>query len=143
MDIPTVCEVAEGYVERAGVADRVNTRAVDMFRQAWPTGYDAHFFANVFHDWSPETCAALAASSFAALAPGGKICIQEILLDDSRDSPTPAVAFSVLMCLGTKGQQFTFGQLKGILESAGFTDVRSQRSSGYYSLVTGRKPSRT
>jgi hypothetical protein len=41
------------------------------------------------------------------------------------------------MCLGTKGQQFTFGQLKDILEGAAFTDITCQRSYGYYSLVTG------
>lgn len=139
MDLPTVCKVAEGYIERAGIADRVNTVAVDMFREFWPRGYDAHFFANVFHDWSVETCVQLTSSSYAALEPGGRIFLQEMLLDDDGDSPSAAVAFSILMCLGTKGQQFTFAELKEILESAGFSDVKAQRSYGYYSLVSGRK----
>jgi acetylserotonin N-methyltransferase len=139
MDLPTVCKVAEGYIERAGVAGRVNTMAVDMFRQPWPKGYDAHFFANVFHDWSVDTCARLASWSYAALEPGGRICLQEMLLDDDGDSPQTPVAFSLLMCLGTKGQQFTLGQLRVILEQAGFADIQSQRSYGYYSLVTGYK----
>jgi O-methyltransferase domain/Dimerisation domain len=140
MDLPTICSVADGYIDRAGIADRVDTQTVDMFRHSWPAGYDAHFFANVFHDWSFDTCAALAASSFAALEKGGRIFLQEMLLDDAGDSPMAAVTFSLLMCLGTKGQQFTFGQLKDILEHAGFTDIQSQRSYGYYSLVIGRKP---
>lgn len=140
MDLPTICDVAGDYIARAGVADRVDTRVVDMFREDWPAGYDCHFFANVFHDWSFETCAQLARSSFAALEPGGRICLQEMLLDDSGDGPIQPVAFSLLMCLGTKGQQFTFPELKGILEQAGFTDITAERSYGYYSLVTGRKP---
>jgi len=140
MDLPTVCRVASGYIDRAGVSDRVNAQAVDMFRDAWPKGYDAHFFANVFHDWSLDTCAALAASSFGALERNGRIYLQEMLLDDAGDSPTAAVTFSLLMCLGTKGQQFTFTQLKEILVHAGFTDIQSKKSYGYYSLVTGRKP---
>jgi hypothetical protein len=139
MDLPSVCAVARGYIERAGIADRVDTTSVNMFRESWPQGYDAHFFANVFHDWSMDTCASLAASSFAALEHGGRIFLQEMLLDDSGDNPVTAVAFSLLMCLGTKGQQFTFGQLKQILEHAGFTDITSQRSYGYYSIVTGLK----
>jgi acetylserotonin N-methyltransferase len=139
MDLPTVCKVAEGYIERAGVADRVNTVTVDMFRQSWPGGYDAHFFANVFHDWRVETCARLAASSYAALEPGGRIFLQEMLLDDEGDSPSAAVAFSLLMCLGTKGQQFMFGELREILENAGFSDISARRSYGYYSLVSGHK----
>ena len=139
MDLSTVCNVANGYIEKAGVADRVNSQAIDMFRHAWPKGYDAHFFANVFHDWSFDTCGRLASSSFAALENGGRIFLQEMLLDDNGDSPAAAVAFSLLMCLGTKGQQFTFAQLKSILEHAGFIDIHSKRSYGYYSLVSGRK----
>ena len=140
MELPTICKVAEDYIAKAGAADRVDTRVVDMFREDWPRGYDCHFFANVFHDWSLETCAELARSSFAALEPGGRICLQEMLLDDTGDGPIQPIAFSVLMCLGTKGQQFTLAELKEILEGAGFADVGAQRSYGYYSLVTGRKP---
>ena len=140
MELAPVCTVARDYIARAGVADRVDTMAVDMFREAWPTGYDAHFFANVFHDWSFDTCAELAAKSFAALDRGGRICLQEMLLDESGDTPYPAVAFSFLMTWGTKGQQFTLNQLKSLLEKAGFKDVSVQRSAGYYSLVTAIKP---
>lgn len=140
MDLPTICRVAEDYIEKAGAADRVDARVVDMFRDDWPQGYDCHFYANVFHDWSLEICAELARSSFASLEPGGRICLQEMLLNDSGDGPIQPIAFSVLMCLGTKGQQFTFGQLREILEAAGFTRVETRRSYGYYSLVTGFKP---
>ena len=140
MELAPVCKVAEDYIARAGVSDRVDTKAVDMFRQDWPTGYDAHFFANVFHDWSLDTCQELADKSFAALEPGGRICLQEMLLDESGDAPYPAVAFSFLMTWGTKGQQFTFSQLHAMLDKAGFRNIRAQRSYGYYSLVTGEKP---
>jgi len=140
MDLPTICAVADDYIAKAGVADRVDTVVVDMFREDWPAGYDCHFFANVFHDWSLETCLELARSSFAALPPGGRICLQEMLLDDSGDGPIQPIAFSILMCLGTKGQQFTLKQLEDILEEAGFESVSAGRSYGYYSLVTGFKP---
>ncbi len=141
MDLPTICKVAEDYIDKAGVSDRVDTKVVDMFREDWPAGYDCHFFANVFHDWSLETCAELAEASFKSLEKGGRICLQEMLLNDSGDGPIQPVAFSLLMCLGTKGQQFTFGQLKEMLEKAGFEGITAQRSYGYYSLVTGYKPS--
>ena len=139
MDLPTICSVAEDYIAKAGATDSVDTIVVDMFREEWPSGYDCHFFANVFHDWDIETCRSLAETSFNALEPGGRICIQEMLLDDSGDGPMQPMAFSVLMCLGTKGQQFTFPQLKDILETVGFRDIVTQRSFGYYSLVTGLK----
>jgi O-methyltransferase domain/Dimerisation domain len=140
MDLPTICKVAEDYIAKAGVADRVDTAVVDMFRDGWPRGYDCHFFANVFHDWSLETCAELAQSSFDSLEPGGRICLQEMLLDDSGDGPINAAAFSIVMCFGTKGQQFTLAKLREILEGAGFSGVDARRSYGYYSLVTAFKP---
>jgi acetylserotonin N-methyltransferase len=56
LDLGTMCEAAMHYVLAGEVADRVDTVPVDMFREPWPTGYDALFFSNVFHDWSDETC---------------------------------------------------------------------------------------
>ena len=140
MELPTICAVAREYIEQAGVAERVDTVSVDMFREAWPRGYDTHFFSNVFHDWSPETCLALARSSFEALPSGGRILLHEMLLDDCGNTPEPAVAFSLLMVMGTKGQQFSFPQLRDLLGQAGFAKVRTQPSYGYYSLVYGEKP---
>lgn len=139
MELAPVCDVADGYIDKAGVADRVKTKAVDMFREPWPEGHDTHFFANVFHDWSLDTCRELAQKSFAALPSGGRICLHEVLLEEGGDTPAAAVAFSFMMAWGTKGQQFTLAQLQDILKQAGFSDIQAQRSYGYYSLVTARK----
>jgi hypothetical protein len=62
-----------------------------------------------------------------------------MLLDEGEDNPAAPVAFSFLMTWGTKGQQFTLDELRGILESAGFKNIRAHRSYGYYSMVTGDK----
>lgn len=139
MDLAPVCEVAKGYIEKAGVSDRVSTKAVDMFREAWPEGYSAHFFSNIFHDWSTETCEELAQKSYDSLATGGRICLQEMLLEEDSDGPFPAAAFSFFMTQGTKGQQYTLNELESILAKAGFKDISAQRSYGYYSLVTAYK----
>lgn len=139
MELPTICTLAMEYIAEAGLSDRIDTVTVDMFRAAWPEGYDAHFFSNIFHDWSFETCLQLARSSHAALPPGGRILLHEMLLDDSCTAPAPAVAFSLLMAMGTKGQQFSFPQLQDLLQQAGFKRVSCQPSYGYYSIVTGEK----
>lgn len=140
LELPAICELADDYIADAGVAEQVDTTSVDMFREPWPKGYDAHFFSNIFHDWSFDTCRQLAKSSFEALPAGGRILLHEMLLHDSGKGPYPAIAFSLLMAIGTKGQQFTLPQLKDILESAGFTKVGSHHSYGYYSIVSAEKP---
>lgn len=139
MELPTIGALAKRYIADAGVTDRVDTAVVDMFRQDWPRGYDAHFFSNIFHDWSFETCLELAKRSFAALDTGGQILLHEMLLDDDGLGPEPAVAFSLLMAMGTMGQQFTFAQLQDILQSAGFRNVQCQHTYGYYSIVSAEK----
>jgi acetylserotonin N-methyltransferase len=139
MDLPAMCEVAQGYIRSGGVSDRVDTIAVDMFRHDWPAGYDAVFFSNVWHDWNFRTCKWLGERAFEILPSGGRIILHEMLLNDDGAGPSPAAAFSLLMLLATQGQQFTFAELKGILESAKFSDVQTKQGSGYYSLVSGFK----
>lgn len=139
MELPTICTLAQGYIAEAGLSDRIDTTTVDMFRAAWPEGYDAHFFSNIFHDWSFETCLQLARSSHAALPPGGRILLHEMLLDDSGTAPAHAVTFSLLMAMGTKGQQFSYPQLQELLQQAGFRRVSCQPSYGYFSLVSAEK----
>ena len=65
--------------------------------------------------------------------------LHEALLDDGGAGPATTAAFSMLMLLATQGQQFTFGELKGLLETAGFRDVEAQATAGYYSITTGYK----
>jgi hypothetical protein len=45
----------------------------------------------------------------------------------------------MLMLMATQGQQFTFGELKSILERAGFTGIETVPTYGYYSITTGYK----
>jgi acetylserotonin N-methyltransferase len=141
MDLKEMATEAQKFVDRAGVANQVSTAGVNMFTEEWPVGPDGHFFSNVFHDWSDETCRLLAQRSFDALPSGGRIFLNEILMDDEYTGPFPAAAFSLLMLVGTLGKQFSLAEFKDILGGAGFVDVSAERTGGgYYSLVSARKP---
>jgi acetylserotonin N-methyltransferase len=139
MDLPAVCDVARDYIARGGVADRVDAVAVDMFRDAWPAGHDVVFLSNVFHDWSPATNTAIARSAFAALPSGGAIMLHEMVVEDDA-GPVTTAGFSLLMLTTTEGKQYTLAELGRMLLDAGFVDVRSTRTYGYYSVVTATKP---
>jgi acetylserotonin N-methyltransferase len=139
LDIAAMCVAAEEYVAKAGVKN-VDSIAVDMFRDPWPDGYDGLFFSNIYHDWSEETCAELSAKAFAALPSGGRIVLHEQLMSDNYDGPATTASFSMLMLLRTRGRQYSLPELTAILDAAGFTDVQSMPSGGYYSLVSAVKP---
>jgi acetylserotonin N-methyltransferase len=139
MDLQPMCEVALDYIKAGGVADRVGVKPVNMFQEEWPHGHDAMLFSNIFHDWGPETNAKLAADAFAALPRGGRILLHEMLLDDSGNGPLTTAAFSALMLANTRGRQFTYQQVKSMLEEAGFTDIDVVPTYSYYSVVSGTK----
>ncbi len=140
MELAPVCRVAEEYIARYDVADRVDTLAANMFADDWPMGYDACFFSNIFHDWDMDRCRLLARKAFGALPSGGRIYLHEILLVDTKDGPLPAALFSLTMLAGNYGKQFSLGELGELLTSCGFVDVRATQTYAYYSLVSARKP---
>lgn len=140
MDLDAMCQAAQHYIDEGEVAARVDTLAIDMFREPWPAGYDALFFSNIFHDWRPETCSELAAKAFAVLPPGGRILLHEQLMGDNHDGPLTTASFSVLMLRGTRGKQYSLPEFTAILEGAGFADISATHSCGYYSVVSGWKP---
>ncbi len=141
MDLDTMCDAAQVlFIANSGVEDRVDTMAVDMFREDWPTGYDALFFSNIFHDWDEEINARLSKKAFDVLPTGGRIFLHEILMNDNEDGPLTPASFSVLMLRGTKGKQYTLRELTRFLEGAGFRNVSVVQTSPYYSVVSAEKP---
>ncbi len=140
VDLPAVCAAAGERIGAAGLADRVGTVALDMFRHPWPAGHDAVLLSNVLHDWRPATCAELLRRAFDAVEPGGTVLVHEMLLDDDLAGPREAAAFGVLMAVGTQGQQLSFAELSGLLQRAGFTAVSCQETGARYSLVRAVRP---
>jgi acetylserotonin N-methyltransferase len=138
-ELPSMCEAAAAYIEAGAVRDRVDAAPMNVFRDAWPRGFDAIFFSNIWHDWNFRTCAWLADRAYEALPRGGRIMLHEMLLDDDGTGPATTAAFSMLMLLATQGQQFTFGEIKRLLEETGFRDVETRHTAGYYSITTGYK----
>ena len=67
--------------------------------------------------------------------------LHEMLLDDDGCGPLTTTSFSLLMLLGTQGQQFTYDEIREILEGAGFADITNVQTASYYSITTGFKRS--
>jgi hypothetical protein len=139
MELPAVGEVARRYIEEGGVSDRVDVVAADMFREAWPHGYDGVLFSNVFHDWNMETNLFLARCAYQALPSGGRIFLHEMLLAEDGSGPVTTASFSMLMLVSTQGRQYSLRELQTTLAHAGFVDLDVRATYGYFSVVSGRK----
>ena len=81
---------------------------------------------------------ALFAKVFAALVPGGRILIRDIVMDASRTRPVGGALFAVNMLVATpKGGTFTFGELREDLSAAGFTTAALLRQGEWMDSVVG------
>jgi acetylserotonin N-methyltransferase len=140
MDLPGMAPVASAMFERFAVAERVRFLGADMFKQSWPTGSDAVLFSNIFHDWELPRCHELTRKAFEALPSGGRIFVNEMLLDEDRGGPLGPALFSAMMLFKMEGRQFTFSGLESLLHAAGFTAVERVSTFGYYTLLSATRP---
>jgi 3-hydroxy-5-methyl-1-naphthoate 3-O-methyltransferase len=130
-DQPPVAARAAAHVSRAGLEGRIETRAGNLFADALPEGCDAAVLANLLHDFSPVRCRGILGRVAAALPPGGRVVILEIVPDEERRGPPLAVAFSAAMIVNTAGgDAYTLPQYRAWLEEAGFDEVRPHAIPG-------------
>ena len=75
-----------------------------------------------------------------SLKSGGTIAIAEWLVNDERTEPLPSLMFAVQMLVNTEeGDTFSFNEIKGWLEQAGFKDVRTLEAPAPSPLVLATK----
>jgi hypothetical protein len=141
LDRAEVCTLAAETIAAHGLTDRIRTQPGDIWAEEPFPAADVHLYSEVFHNSSPEQCRALGKKSFAALPPGGRILLHEILYDDDAAGPQPAAASAILMLLWTRGgRQYTAPELFAILGEAGFTGLEVAKAAGVYSIIQARKP---
>ncbi len=141
-DIPPVLKVAELYIERYGLQDRVDTKPGDFNKDDFGGGYDLVLLANVLHMYPPDAGQALIEKAVRALEPGGRVVIHGFCTDEGDTAPTEDALFNLNMGMLTEGGRAHPVQEKTQwLESAGITDIRHFRVQAIPTgVLTGVKP---
>jgi hypothetical protein len=141
-DLPEVIPMAIARMQRAGLADRVRLVPGSFYTDELPTGADLAWVSAIVHQNSREQNRAMFRKLFAALAPGGRVLIRDIVMDASRTSPPVGAFFAVNMLVATPGGgTYTFDELSTDLSAAGFVDPRFlRRGEAMDSVVGATKP---
>jgi predicted O-methyltransferase YrrM len=140
LDLPAVLEITREHIREAGLEDRVTTREGDLRRDVLGEGYDLVLLSAVCHMLGPDGNRDLIRRAFDALAPGGRLVIQDFILDPDRTSPRFAAIFSVNMLVGTeRGSDWTEQEYAAWMREAGFTSAIRTRLPGPTDLMIGRK----
>lgn len=121
LDWKNVLAVAEQHAREAGVTERFRTIAGSAFEVPFGDGYDLVLLPNILHHFDPAGCERILAKTRAALAPGGRVVIVELVPDDDRLGPPDAVRFALVMLATTPaGDAYTFAEYQDMLRKVGF-----------------------
>ena len=128
-DLPAVIPIARRHMEAAGLADRVRFVAGDLDADAaLPSGADLAWVSAIVHMNSRAQNRELFRKVHAALVPGGRILIRDMVMDDSHTEPRAGALFAVNMLVRTEGGgTFSFAELSDDLAAAGFHDPTLKR----------------
>lgn len=123
-DWKNVLEVASQNAQAMGVADRHHLLPGSAFETDLGGGYDLALITNFLHHFDPPTCTTFMRKVHAALKPGGRAAIAELVPNADRVTPPTAAAFSMMMLATTPtGDAYTFAELESISRDAGFARV--------------------
>jgi len=123
-DWKNVLEVASKNARAMGVADRYHLLPGSAFETDFGRGYDLVLITNFLHHFDPPTCITFMRKVYAALKPGGRAAIAELVPNPDRVTPPTAAAFSMMMLATTPaGDAYTFADLEAISKGAGFARV--------------------
>jgi (2Fe-2S) ferredoxin/predicted O-methyltransferase YrrM len=140
VDLPAVGAIAQRHIDRAGVADRIHVRAGDLRSDLLGDGYDLVFVSAICHMLSPEENRGLLRRCGEALAAGGRVVIQDFILEPDKTSPKMAALFALNMLVGTRaGSSYSEPEYTAWLEEAGFRDIRRVRMPGPAGLMIGTR----
>jgi (2Fe-2S) ferredoxin/predicted O-methyltransferase YrrM len=140
LDVPEVVGLTKDYIERAVVASQVKIRPGDMLTSPLDGDYDLVMLNAICHMFSPAQNRAVVKRAFGALAPGGRLVIQDFILNPDKTSPRQAALFAINMLVGTKeGSSYSEPEYAAWLREAGFAHVERVRLPGPSDLMIGRK----
>jgi 3-hydroxy-5-methyl-1-naphthoate 3-O-methyltransferase len=139
-DLPGVVPLAQEYIARGDLSDRVRVVAGDYDVDALGNGFDIVFLSAILHGNNPERNRALLRKSASALVAGGRVIVQDFIMEDDRTAPAFGALFALNMLVGTDGgDTYTEFEVRQWMEATGLTDVVRQDTAFGTSLITGRK----
>ena len=125
-DLPLTVRVAKRMIHRSRLSHRIKTRVGDFLRDPLGGPYEAAFVSHIVHALDERGNAQLMKKLYRSLSSGGKIWIQDFLLDPSKTTPSFTSLFALSMLVGSDhgGRTYTEAEMGRWLKKAGFRTVK-------------------
>jgi (2Fe-2S) ferredoxin/predicted O-methyltransferase YrrM len=141
LDLPAVVPIARRHVEEAGLQSRVRTRTGDLRTDDFGRGYDLVLVSAICHMLGPGENEDLLRRVGRALAPGGRVVIQDFIVDPDGTAPAHAALFAVNMLVGTQaGSTYSEAEYASWLGKAGYAEAHRIDLPGPSGLMVASRP---
>jgi SAM-dependent methyltransferase len=141
LDFQPVCNVAREFIAQWGMQDRISTHPGDFTTDAFPSGADLMIMASNLPQYNERVLERVLKRAYEALSPGGEFHMVGETLDDEKRGPLGPALWGMHEALfGSEGRAHSEAEVKGYLETAGFSEVGVHRFvPGSLTRITGKK----
>ncbi|MFJ5265800.1 methyltransferase [Streptomyces sp. NPDC088387] len=125
---------AAEYLAGQGVAGRCEVVQGELFGPV-PGGGDAYVLKHIVHDWPPRQALEILRNVRAAMRPGTRLLLMEMVVPDKRNAPHASKLVDLWLMLLVGGKERTAAQYGEILTQAGFRLERVVPTAGAIAVV--------
>jgi hypothetical protein len=142
LELEPACRVADQYIKRFNLQNKIHTQILDFFKDNLPTGYDVAFLSHIIHFLDEEKDNILLKKIYDSLPNdrNSAIIISEWLLNDEKTGPVPSALMSLTMIVDQpQGRNYSFSEVSKMLTDVGFTNIEKRSLAGPAEIVIGYK----
>jgi len=123
-DTADTLRITRKILREKGASRLVRLEEGDFLSDPLGGPYDLIWISQILHAYSEKDCLRLLRKARRALAPGGRVGVQEFLLKENKTGPPGPLFFSVHMVAVTEGgRAYSAVEVASLLRAAGFRKV--------------------
>lgn len=122
-DLPGVAELANAYIHKAGLSNKISALGGNFFQGDLPKGVDIATLIRVIFDHDDSRVAILLRNVFNALEPGGSLILAEPMAGTPGQEAMGDAYFGFYLLAMGRGRPRTQSEIRQMLASAGFESI--------------------
>ncbi len=141
-EFPTVAQKAAKRFRDEGLDDRLKPVGANILEKDFPRGHDCILFCHFTPIFSEDTNRDLMRRAYAALEPGGIVCIYTTFMEnDESGSILSALLSPYFLCtVNGKGRHYSWRETTRWLQDAGFINITKAKLVRNDGVIVGFKP---
>lgn len=124
-DLPNVVPIARKIIEKEGYSEKIKHYKGNFVEDDLPPGFDLVFLSAIIHSNSYKINQDLIKKCYNSLNVGGKIVIQDWIMNHEKTEPLEGAIFAINMLVGVAGGDcYSETEVGEWLKNAGFSKIK-------------------